>query len=80
MSNMDEADFNGLQKAHWNNVRAILRTVDSLFALLEHDDSPPRQEVMRIAQDLIRDMKIKWQDEREPTTSPSSSKTCHLPQ
>ena len=56
-------EFIDLQRAHWRNIRAILRTVDALFALMESEGDPPRQEVLRVAQDLVRDMKIKWQDE-----------------
>lgn len=56
-------EFSQIQKAHWNNVRAILRAVDSLFAIMESEDDPPKKEVLRIAQDLVRDLKIKWQEE-----------------
>lgn len=63
LSVTDQPEFIELQRAHWRNIRAILRTVDALFALLENEGDPPKQEVLRIAQDLVRDMKIKWQDE-----------------
>lgn len=56
-------EFVNLQRAHWGNIRAILRATDALFALLENEGDPPKQEVLRVAQDLVRDMKIKWQDE-----------------
>lgn len=58
-----QPEFVDLQRAHWVNVRAILRTADALFALLEPEGDPPKQEVLRVVQDLVRDMKIKWQKE-----------------
>ncbi|TEA79809.1 hypothetical protein [Allopusillimonas ginsengisoli] len=63
---IDESEFNDLQRCHWANVRAIMKSVDSLFALMEADGDPPKKEVLRIAQDLIRDMRIKWKDDDLP--------------
>ncbi|MGB3287972.1 MAG: hypothetical protein WBA83_01725 [Burkholderiaceae bacterium] len=63
MNDKESFEYNQIQKAHWNNVRTILQAVDSLFALMENENDPPKQEVLRIAQNLVRDMKIKWQDE-----------------
>ncbi len=69
MTDKELFEYSQIQKAHWGNVRAILQAVDSLFALMENENDPPKQEVLRIAQDLVRDMKIKWQDDSTPPSS-----------